>query len=210
MERLRAPDGCPWDREQTPESLEKYVIEEAYEVCDAIRSGSQESLREELGDLLLQVVFQAQIAREHGHFDINGVVDAISDKMERRHPHVFGDAVAATADDVARQWEAQKRKEKADRGLFDGIPRALPATSKATTVIWRAVSAGHAGPGGVEPLAAARAALDVLGAPGPERDAAIGEALLCLVDLARSLEVDPTTALEAATARYAAAVPAAK
>lgn len=215
MARLRAPDGCPWDREQTLESLKKYVIEEAYEVCDAIDSGSPEGLREELGDLLLQVAFQSQIASERGWFDHTGVVDAISDKMERRHPHVFGEAVATTAEEVARAWEARKAVEKAGRGPFDGIPKALPPLSKATTVLHRLLGMGAALPGGDDPLGEAltrlgtlrRAAAPTAGSDRSDTEAArvIGAALLLLTNASRQLGVDASAALDAAVVELMAA-----
>ena len=113
MAHLRAPDGCPWDREQTPASLKRYIIEEAYELCDAIDTGDPEHIKEELGDLLFQVVFQAQIAAERGQFTIQDVVDGISNKMEHRHPHVFGDETVNSAAEVNEQWEKRKAEEKA-------------------------------------------------------------------------------------------------
>jgi MazG family protein len=112
MSVLRAPDGCPWDREQTHQSLLKYLLEESVEVVDAVRSGDDANLAEELGDVLLQVVFHSQLAAEQGRFTIDDVVRSISDKMVRRHPHVFGDAIAPTADAVKAQWEVIKAEEK--------------------------------------------------------------------------------------------------
>src|SRR5262247_184901 len=130
MARLRAPDGCPWDREQTFATIAPFTIEEAYEVDDAIRREHWTDLREELGDLLLQVVFHAQMAREAGHFEFADVVRAICDKLVRRHPHVFGDAVIETAQAQTDAWEEHKAHERAARGAtsaLDGIPLALPA-----------------------------------------------------------------------------------
>ena len=115
MARLRAPDGCPWDREQTHESLLKYLLEESAEVFEASRSGQMDHLKEELGDILLQVVFHAQIAKENGHFTINDVVRSICDKMIRRHPHVFANASAQTSEDVKQQWELIKAAEKSGK-----------------------------------------------------------------------------------------------
>jgi tetrapyrrole methylase family protein/MazG family protein/ATP diphosphatase len=134
MRRLLAPNGCPWDREQTPDSLKRYVLEEACEVIDAIEERDANHLREELGDLLLQVVFQAEIARREGQFGPDDVVEAIVSKLVRRHPHVFADATARDADEVLRNWEQLKLKEKGDRGVLAGIPRSLPALVRAQRV----------------------------------------------------------------------------
>ncbi len=145
MARLRGPDGCPWDREQTLESLKKNLVEETYEVIDAIDSGDRSQLREELGDLLLQVVFQSQITAEEGAFDFQDVARAIADKLIRRHPHVFGDTTAADADEVLRNWDAIKRREKGDaepRSAVAGVPRHLPALHKAQQVQSRAARVG--------------------------------------------------------------------
>jgi tetrapyrrole methylase family protein/MazG family protein len=145
MRRLRAPDGCPWDREQTIESLRGNLIEETYEVVDAMDSGDRKELCEELGDLLLQVVFQAQIADEEGAFSFDDVANGITDKLERRHPHVFGDVQADTADEVIRNWEKIKKTEKGGaslRSLVDGIPKHLPALSKAHLVQKRVAKVG--------------------------------------------------------------------
>src|SRR5882672_4164204 len=122
MQRLLAPDGCPWDREQTLETLRPYVIEEAHEVVDAIDGGKPEELREELGDLLMQIVFQAELARAKGWFGPDDVVAAISDKLVRRHPHVFGDVKVSGTTEVLANWEKLKLAEKKDRGLLDGLP----------------------------------------------------------------------------------------
>lgn len=145
MARLRGPDGCPWDREQTLQSLKKNLVEETYEVIDAIDSDDRTQLREELGDLLLQVVFQSQITKEEGAFDFQDVARAIADKLVRRHPHVFGEATAADADEVLRNWDAIKRQEKGEdrpRSAVAGLPRHLPALHKAQQVQSRAARVG--------------------------------------------------------------------
>src|SRR6516162_3549461 len=126
MRRLLAKDGCPWDREQSFETLRKYVLEEACEVIDAIDGGDRKALREELGDLLLQVVFQAELARREGSFAIDDVVAGIVDKLVHRHPHVFGHMTAKDADEVLRNWEKLKAAEKQGRGILGGVPRSLP------------------------------------------------------------------------------------
>ena len=135
MARLRAPDGCPWDRDQDHNTLKPYLIEEAYEVLEAIDSGDPAKLREELGDLLLQVIFHCQLAHEKGHFDAYEVAEALADKMIARHPHVFGDKEADSTDEVLRNWEISKRRERAAQGdnggthsILDGVPAALPAS----------------------------------------------------------------------------------
>jgi tetrapyrrole methylase family protein/MazG family protein/ATP diphosphatase len=136
MRRLLSPEGCPWDREQSFETLRKYVLEEACEVIDAIESGDRKALREELGDLLLQVVFQAELGRREGAFAIDDVVSGIVEKLVTRHPHVFGDLDAKTADEVLRNWERIKGQENAkkDRGLLAGVPRSLPALVRAQRI----------------------------------------------------------------------------
>jgi MazG family protein len=135
MARLRGPGGCPWDREQTRTSLKPYLVEEAYEVLEAIESGDTSALREELGDLLFQVVFHAQLATEAGEFTMTDLLQALNSKMTRRHPHVFGDAEVATAGEALAQWEAIKQGEARSRGhdrsVIDGVPRALPALIRA-------------------------------------------------------------------------------
>ncbi len=145
MARLRAPGGCPWDAEQTMATLKPFLIEECYEVVDAIDSGEPGSHVEELGDVLLQIVFQAQIRAEEGAFRFQDVVDAICAKLIRRHPHVFGEGQAATSNDVLRVWDAIKAKEKGTekpRSAVDGVPRSLPALQRAQQVQSRAARVG--------------------------------------------------------------------
>lgn len=154
MARLRAPDGCPWDRKQTHASLLPYLIEEAYEFIDAAESGDAAHMREELGDVLLQVVFHAQVAREAGAFDIDGVIHDIAAKLVRRHPHVFGTAEGVdTADQVTAQWDEIKRAEKSGKdaaadatGILGDLPRSLPPLHKAMKISRRAVKAGFEWP----------------------------------------------------------------
>src|SRR5215831_12034729 len=134
MRRLLDPGGCPWDREQSFETLRRYVIEEACEVIDAIDGGDRKALREELGDLLLQVVFQAELARREGSFAIDDVVAGIVDKLVSRHPHVFGHLDAKTADEVLRNWEKIKAQEKKGRGILAGVPRSMPALTRAQRI----------------------------------------------------------------------------
>jgi len=168
MARLRGPDGCPWDRQQTPRSLRPYLLEEAYETLEAIDAGSPARLREELGDLLLQVVFHAQMAADAGQFTIDDVVAGLAEKLIRRHPHVFGDATVSGADAVLTRWEEIKQEERAQAGgghepggagggreqggagavgsVLDGLPRTLPALALAQQMQARAAQAGFAWP----------------------------------------------------------------
>ena len=146
MKKLRGPGGCPWDQEQTLESLKSGLIEEAYEVIDAIESGDCSNLEEELGDLLLQIVFQSQISEEDGHFEFSDVAEAITEKLERRHPHVFGEVQVSGTDEVLQNWDAIKKAEKQEgekpASIVSGIPKHLPALQKAHQVQKRAARAG--------------------------------------------------------------------
>lgn len=195
MARLRSADGCPWDQEQSHQSLRIHLLEEAYEVLEAIdREQLDEELEEELGDLLLQVAFHAQLAADDGRFDLAGVADRIVAKLVRRHPHVFGDRSVADAAEVVRNWETIKKDEKAERtSPFDGIPSALPALLAAYKVQKRAAALGF------QPSEAEAHAV-VLGTLEGERT--IGEALFWLVALARSRGVDPEGALRQAVAEF--------
>jgi ATP diphosphatase len=203
LARLRDPEqGCPWDRAQRFETIAPYTIEEAYEVDDAIRRGDLADLRDELGDLLLQVVYHARIAEEGGHFDLEAVADGICEKLVRRHPHVFGDGAASDADAVAATWEAVKDEERRARGhgsSLDGVPRALPALDRAAKLQRRAARAGHA------------ALLPGVDAPGAPADAdALGRRLFALVAAARARGLDAEAALRAACARFEERVRAAE
>ena len=143
--KLRAKDGCPWDREQTHRSLRSCMIEEAYEAADAIDNGDMDNLKEELGDVLLQVVMHAQIAREEGRFDMDDIITGVSEKMIRRHPHIFGDSSVDGSGQVAQNWEAIKRQEKHETTAYEGIarvPRALPANIRAAKILKKAEAAG--------------------------------------------------------------------
>jgi len=207
MQRLLAPDGCPWDREQTLESLRPYVIEEAHEVVDAIDGGTPEHLREELGDLLLQIVFQAELARARGWFGPDDVVSGICDKLIRRHPHVFGDEQLSTSAEVLANWEVIKAKEKADRGVLEGVPKALPALLRALRVGEKAARVGFDWPA----LAGARskvdeelAELDMAIASGDvtRAEQELGDVLFALVSVARKLDLDPEAALRGTLDRF--------
>lgn len=211
MARLRAPeDGCPWDREQTFETVAPYTVEEAYEVADAIDHGDMAELKAELGDLLFQVVFHARMAEEAGAFAFGDVVAAVVDKMTRRHPHVFGDAEVRDAEDQTRAWEAQKAAERAEKGpasVLDGVARSLPALSRAEKVQKRVARVGFDWPdaAGVldkleEELGELREA--VAGGRTAEVQAELGDLLFTCVNLARHVDTDPERALRRANDRF--------
>jgi len=199
MARLRGPSGCPWDREQDHRSLRPCLLEETYEVLEAIDRDDPDALRQELGDLLLQVIFHAQLAEEAGRFDIGEVVQGLRDKLVARHPHVFGDSSAETPEDVLHQWDNLKRQERSDDSAEAIIeaPRAMPALSRAQVVLRRAGRAGMER-GKAQAKGAAEAALAQLGEePGDRKvvQAAVAELLLAAVDLARAADVDAEQAL---------------
>ncbi len=199
--RLRAPDGCPWDREQTHESLRPYLLEETYEALDALDFGNVEALAEELGDLLLQIALHAQLAVEAGEFALSDIVHAVTTKVVHRHPHVFGDDRAESAEEVRISWDALKRRERAARGETDpfaGIPSAMPALARAQLLQRKAEAE-------VSSMTDARAALAAPAEdPGtPEGRAEwVGEALWAIVSVARSWDLDAETALREASARF--------
>jgi MazG family protein len=209
MRRLLSPDGCPWDREQSLESLRPYVIEEAHEVVDAIDRKDMPNLREELGDLLLQVVFQSELAKEH--FGIDDVIGGICDKMTRRHPHVFGSESAADSGAVKERWEALKAKEKKDRGVLDGVPVAMPALLRALRVGEKAAHLGLDWPdvqGPRDKLAEELSELEEAVRTGDrtEVEAELGDVLFAVVSLGRKLGVDPEAALRGTIDRFGARV----
>lgn len=215
MARLRAPGGCPWDRKQSFESIKSYLLEETYEVMDAIDRQDWRGLVEELGDLLLQPVFFAEMAADGGLFTISDSLDAINEKLIRRHPHVFGDAEAETPEDVLRRWDEIKRGEKgeqdsdadADASMLDGVPRNLPALMEAEKISHKAAGIGFEWPdvnGVVEKLQEEAAELARARASGDQGQIAdeIGDLLFTLVNLARFLKVDPEQALRKTNARF--------
>jgi MazG family protein len=212
MARLRAPGGCPWDREQNFDTIKPYLLEETYEVFDAIDQRDWRGLAEELGDLMLQAVFFAQMASEENKFRIDDSLDAISEKLIRRHPHVFSDGAAKTSDDVKRRWDEIKAEEKKDKGKpqlgrLDSVPRILPALVEAQQISSKAASVGFdwENPGQVlekldeelHELAQAREN----GTPA-ELEGEIGDLLFVLVNLARCFKVDPEQALRRTNAKF--------
>lgn len=208
MQRLLAPGGCPWDREQTPASLRSYVIEEAHEVVDAIDRGSDEDLCEELGDLLLQVVFQAELARARGAFATDDVVNAICEKLVRRHPHVFADVEVSSAAEVVANWEEIKAAEKAPgRSVLDGVPLALPALLRAQRMGEKAALIGLDWPDAAGARAKVDEELAELGAAIAGGDAGgaqheLGDTLFALANWARKLGLDPESALRETLDRF--------
>ena len=197
MARLRGPDGCPWDAEQTHESLRVHLLEETHEVLESIDSGDWgEALEEELGDVLLQVVFHSQLAADDGRFDVADVADRIVAKLLHRHPHVFSDTVVSGAAEVVANWEAIKAGEKEREGPFDGIPPSLPGLLAAYKTQKRASALGFEADA---PTARERVAGAVGSDPTPET---IGDALFWLVAMARAAGVDPEGALAKATLKF--------
>jgi len=200
MRRLLADDGCPWDREQSFESLRKYVLEEACEVIDAIDHGDRAAIREELGDLLLQVVFQAELGRKEGAFAIDDVVSAIVEKLVHRHPHVFGDVDVKDAKEVLSNWEKLKAKEKAGRGVLEGVPRSLPALTRSQRIGEKVARVGFDwadSKGSLEKVhEEVRELADAIKTNDKaEIEEELGDALFALVNLARHVDVDAEGAL---------------
>ncbi|WP_347310197.1 nucleoside triphosphate pyrophosphohydrolase [Defluviimonas sp. SAOS-178_SWC] len=209
MARLRDPEtGCPWDLEQDFASIAPYTIEEAYEVADAIERGAWDELRGELGDLLFQAVYHAQMAREAGHFGFDDVVRAISDKMIARHPHVFGDESRdKTAEDQTRDWERMKAAERAGKGTLDGVAAGLPALTRAVKLQNRAARVGFDWPSTgevidkiAEETRELNEARETLGEA--EIFEEFGDLLFVVANLARHLKIDPEAALRAANAKF--------
>jgi tetrapyrrole methylase family protein/MazG family protein len=211
---LRAPDGCPWDQEQTHQSLRPFLLEETYEVLDALDSNNASALAEELGDLLLQIVLHTQVATDRGEFKMRDVIAHINRKLLRRHPHVFGDVVVNGVDDVTTNWTAIKKAEKAAKkqsgsreqatSVLDGIPPALPALAQALAVSDRAVRVGFEWPniaGVLEKVV--EEAREITEATDPDHlESEIGDLLFSVVNLARWLNIDPESALRATNARF--------
>jgi len=213
MARLRAPGGCPWDRKQTFDTIKSYLLEETYEVMEAIDRRDWQGFAEELGDLLLQPVFFAEMAAEQGLFTISDSLDAINEKLIRRHPHVFGDAIAETAEDVKQRWDEIKKREKAGQSegpkasVLEGVPRNLPALMEAEKISHKAAATGFEWPdiGGVMEKLQEEAAELTHARGGTDQEHIeheIGDLLFTLVNLARFLKVDPEQALRKTNARF--------
>ena len=212
MARLRAPGGCPWDREQTFDSIKPYTLEETYEVLDAIDRREWKELAEELGDFLLQAVFYAQMASEQGLFRIEDALDAINEKLVRRHPHVFGDELAESAGDVKRIWGEVKAAEKKgqgreEAGLLGSVPRALPALVEAQQIASRAAGVGFDWENPEQVLDKLDEELaefdEARRNASPERlEDELGDLLFVLVNLARFVKVDPEQALRRTNAKF--------
>jgi tetrapyrrole methylase family protein / MazG family protein len=207
--RLRAPEGgCPWDLSQTHQSLVPYVLEEAYEVADAIEHGTTADLMEELGDLLLQVALHAELADQEGDFDWNDVVRTLSAKLVYRHPHVFGDVKVEGASEVVRNWDQLKAAERADQpapaSVLDGVPRSLPALKQSAELVRKAVKAGFDWPERGGTLAKVEEEVgELLAAPTlAERQEELGDLLFILAKLASEDGVDPEAALRAANRKF--------
>ncbi len=213
MARLRDPDGgCPWDRAQTFASVAPYTVEEAYEVADAIERSDMSDLKDELGDLLFQVVFHARMAHEAGDFGFDEVVDAICDKMIRRHPHVFADASFRDQSEQTAAWETQKAQERAAKGahragILDDVPAGLPAMTRAVKLTRRAARVGFDWPDLGQVMAKLREELEELQAEidANETEKArqeLGDLLFVCANLARKLDVDPEAALRSANEKF--------
>src|SRR5437899_713470 len=220
MEKLRGPNGCPWDKQQDFNSLKPMLVEEVYEVLEAIENGDFEGVSGELGDLLLHIVFHAHLGKEAGHFDINTVIEKISDKLVRRHPHVFGDESASTAEEVIKNWEAIKAREKAQKlksrtpdqpSLLEGIPSKLPAIHEAHQISSRAARVGFDWPdveGIFDKLQEEVAKLKEVISTGDDAgrrerlEDEIGDMLFVIVNIARYLKIDSEAALKRSNRKF--------
>lgn len=209
MERLRAEGGCEWDRAQSHATLRQYLLEETHEVLDAIGRKRPDSLCEELGDLLIQILFHAQIAKEHGDFDIHDVIASISKKMVRRHPHVFADATADTPEAVSLQWDYIKKtlENKKHASLIGGVPKKFPSLLRASKITKKAARAGFDWENTEQVMAKVEEELSELkeaisGKDHEEMEHELGDLLFAAVNLARFLSVNPEVALIAANARF--------
>lgn len=204
---LRAPDGCPWDREQTHESLKPHLLEETYEVLEAVDSHDPIALREELGDLLLQVLMHSQIASETGAFDIEQVIERLIEKLVSRHPHVFGDAHAETAEQVLKNWDKTKRAQKGRASVLEGVPRAMPALARAQEISKRAARVGFEWEtieGVLDKLREEEAELRqaIVSGDRVRIESEIGDLLFTMVNIARHMQIDAEQALHSMVARF--------
>lgn len=205
MATLRGVQGCPWDKEQTHESLKRYLIEEAYEIIDAIDARDPEHLKEELGDLLLQIIFHAQIAAEEKNFDMRDVLEGIITKLIRRHPHVFGEAEVASARDVIIKWEEIKSREKKEESVVAGIPKSLPALLYAYKLQSKAARIGfdwESIEGVLDKITEEVYELKSARQGSGKVEEEIGDLLFAIVNVARHLEVDPELALKETCGKF--------
>ncbi|PKN77427.1 MAG: nucleoside triphosphate pyrophosphohydrolase [Deltaproteobacteria bacterium HGW-Deltaproteobacteria-10] len=211
IEKLRAPDGCPWDRKQKPQDLGKYILEEAYEVIDSLETNDQQAIAEELGDLLFQILFLAQMGEEAGAYSLDRIMAGIREKMIRRHPHIFGDIKVTTVEEVKENWQQIKDKERrtksTDTGLFSGIPRSLPALKRAQKITATAAVYGFDWPATTdvlkkleEELTEFKTALNNNDHNNIEEE--LGDLLFTIVNLSRFVKVDSETALSRTTNKF--------
>ena len=201
---LRAPGGCPWDRKQTHRSLGKYLVEECYEALQAFDEDDPAKIKEELGDVLLQVMLHSRIAEEKGLFGVNDVVSGLTDKLVRRHPHVFGDDSAVTAEEVEAKWEANKRREKGRKSVLDGVPMAMPALARSQSIHRRAANAGFDWDdveGVMDKLDEEIAELKEA-STAEELEEEFGDVLTTLVNVGRKLDLDMETALRKSNRKF--------
>ena len=212
MATLRSPTGCPWDREQTPDSLKPYLVEETYEVLDALEAKDLPAFKEELGDLLLQIVFHSQLMAETGEFTIEDVAQAIADKLVRRHPHVFGDVTVKDANEVVQNWAKIKAKEKtgkADRSVLAGVPQSAPALIQAQRLGEKASRVGFDWTSATEVFhkveeETRELAATLITQTPEQQEHELGDLLFALTNLARHLNLDAETALRKAGKRFSA------
>lgn len=208
MEALRSEDGCPWDKKQTRESLKPYIIEEAYEIIEAIEENDPEKIKEELGDLLFQIIFQCQIGKERNEFTISDVIDSVSDKMTARHPHVFGEAEYKTADEVIAHWEVQKKREGKQRdSILEGVPGTLPSLLRAHRIQDRAARVGFDWENINDVLAKFEEEMhEFKKALAEKRQSRIadelGDIFFMLVNLSRFIDINPEDALRRTISKF--------
>ena len=201
---LRAPGGCPWDRKQTHQSLGKHLVEECYEALEAFDEDDPAKIKEELGDILLQVMLHSRIAEDKGLFTVDDVISVLSDKLVSRHPHVFGDDDAATAEDVEARWEVRKRREKGRKSVLEGVPSALPALAHSQSIHRRAANAGFDWDdvdGAMEKLDEEIAELREASTP-EELEEELGDVLSTLVNVGRKLDLDMEAALRKSNRKF--------
>jgi len=210
MDILRGPDGCPWDAKQTPQTLKRYILEESYEVVDAVESGETDNILEELGDLLFQIVFMAKLFAEKKAFNMNDVINAIADKMIRRHPHIFGDTTVKDADQVKENWEkikAAEKKNAASTSIIDKVPRFIPPLERARLLTETVAKVGFDWSATSEIVEKIEEELnelkEVLKSDEQEKiSSEIGDLFMAIVNLARFLKIDPDESLRGTIKRF--------